>query len=125
MLILVYHYFCRGRPGRITCSERQLERHLSYLRRRCNVVPLLQGLNVLERGADLPPRTVSITVDDCDSSFYEIGWPILREYQIPVFCSVPTAYIGKRLNLGSDIDVIGVDPLHSLVASGLVTLGSH
>lgn len=125
MLVLVYHYFSRSQPGWITCSEQQLEHHVSYLQRRCNVVPLLEGLRALEENQKLSPRTIAITVDDCDQSFYEIAWPIFRKHQVPVFCNVPTAYIGKRLNLGFDVEVIGTDALRSLVDSGLVVLGSH
>jgi peptidoglycan/xylan/chitin deacetylase (PgdA/CDA1 family) len=79
----------------------------------------------LEAGQDLPPRTIAITIDDCDTSFFEIGWPMFQKYQMPLFCSIITSYIGRKLNVGTEITLTNRDQLENLIESGLVVLGSH
>lgn len=49
---------------------------------KCNVLPLGEALSRL-RTTTLPPRSVCITVDDGDSSFYLRAWPLLREFGFP------------------------------------------
>ena len=49
---------------------------------RCNVLPLGEALTRLKRDA-LPPRAVSLTIDDGDSSFYLRAWPLMREFGFP------------------------------------------
>lgn len=46
---------------------------------KCNVLPLGEALSRL-KSASLPPRSVCLTVDDGDSSFYLKAWPLLREF---------------------------------------------
>ena len=125
MVILVYHYFSRVTTNCVTCSVEQLESQLSYLANECSVLPLLVALDRLERGEDLPPRTVALTVDDIDKSFYDVAWPVFRGYGIPVFCNVITGLLGRTIRMGrQSVEVIGSREIEKLVGSGLVGLGS-
>jgi peptidoglycan/xylan/chitin deacetylase (PgdA/CDA1 family) len=126
MVILVYHYFSTAETNWLTCSVTDLGRHLSYLRDFCHVVPLLEGLEKIERGEKLPQRTVALTVDDTDSSFYDLAWPVFRKYGIPICCNVITGLLGQKLSMGREcIQVIGPREIEKLIVTGLVVLGSH
>ena len=125
MIILVYHYFTEESDDRLACSASELEQQVDYLRRHCAVVPLLEGLRAIERGEPLAPRAVAITVDDCDSSFYELGWPVFRKYNLPLFCNVITGSFGRTLDMGRRLNLMDRRGLEALLESGLVALGSH
>lgn len=58
---------------------------------RCNVLPLAEALSRL-RSTSLPPRSVCLTVDDGDSSFYLRAWPLLREFGFPATLYWTTYY---------------------------------
>ncbi len=58
---------------------------------RCNVLPLDEALSRLQNGR-LPPRSVSLTIDDGDSSFYLKAWPLLREFRLPATLYWTTYY---------------------------------
>jgi poly-beta-1,6-N-acetyl-D-glucosamine N-deacetylase len=125
MIILTYHYFAEVGGSKLSCSSDELRRQLDYLSRRCTVVPLLEGLRTIERGEPLPPRTIAITVDDCDLSFYELGWPIFQQFRVPLLCNVITNQFGRTLGASKQRALLGRRGIEALVASGLVTLGSH
>lgn len=57
----------------------------------CNVLPLGEALARVRDGS-LPPRSVCLTVDDGDSSFYLRAWPLLREYGFPATLYWTTYY---------------------------------
>lgn len=125
MIILTYHFFSREKSTRITCSAEELTSQLSYLTRFCHVVPLLEGLEAIERGRKEAKRTVAITIDDCDQSLFQIAWPIFSRFKVPIFCNLITGYIGRRIDIGTEVEVLGSDELKELAISGLVTFGSH
>lgn len=78
-------------PGLFMPAE-TFRRRLDLLRAmRCNVLPLAEGLARLQSGS-LPPRTVCLTVDDGESSFYLRAWPMLREYGFPATLYWTTYY---------------------------------
>jgi hypothetical protein len=62
----------------------------------CNVLPLGEGLSRLKSGS-LPPRSVCLTVDDGDSSFYLRAWPLLREFRFPATLYWTTYYSSHPL----------------------------
>jgi peptidoglycan/xylan/chitin deacetylase (PgdA/CDA1 family) len=75
------------------CISKQIFRQrLEALRDlQCNVLPLSVALSRLRDGT-LPPKSVSLTIDDGDSSMYTIAWPLLREFQFPATLYWTTYY---------------------------------
>lgn len=60
----------------------------------CNVLPLGEALSKLRSGT-LPPRSVALTIDDGDSSFYLTIWPLLREFHLPATLYWTTYYSSR------------------------------
>ena len=125
MVILVYHYFSKEKAGWLTCTVTELESHLRYLERSAHVLSLREGLQTLEQGRKVPRRSVAIAVDDADTSFYNLAWPIFKQHRIPVFCSLVTGHLGGKMNIGGDIQLASLKQLEEMVASGLIEFGSH
>ena len=63
-------------------------RNLSYLNKKCNVLPLSQALESLKRDRQLPPRAVSVVVDDATRSFWETGKKLLDGIGLPYTLAV-------------------------------------
>jgi peptidoglycan/xylan/chitin deacetylase (PgdA/CDA1 family) len=60
------------------------------------VLDLGEGLRLLSSG-ELPPRSVVITFDDGDHDFYQLAWPILREFGFPSTVYLTTYYCLNQL----------------------------
>ncbi|MBW4051999.1 MAG: polysaccharide deacetylase family protein [Proteobacteria bacterium] len=81
----------RWDPGLFMRPE-ALRMRLGQLRAlKCNVLPLAEGL-ARARSGSLPPRAVCLTVDDGDSSFHLLAWPMLREFGFPATLYWTTYY---------------------------------
>jgi peptidoglycan/xylan/chitin deacetylase (PgdA/CDA1 family) len=64
-------------------GARGLERQLAFLARRCNVVPLAEGLRALDQDDPLPPRAVALTFDDGYRDQLELAAPMLAALGLP------------------------------------------
>lgn len=69
------------------------EKHLKFLIKDYNVVPLSKLLQMLENNLLIPDKTVALTIDGgwVDSFIY--AQPIITKYQLPVSCFIPTSCI--------------------------------
>jgi peptidoglycan/xylan/chitin deacetylase (PgdA/CDA1 family) len=97
LLILCYHGFSlrdehRWNPELYVTGE-HLERRLRALAEGgYHVVPLGKGLEQLRSGS-LPPKAVTITIDDGLYDFYRVAYPILSRYRTPVTLYASTWYM--------------------------------
>jgi len=66
----------------------------------------------------MPAKTVAITIDDGDYSFYEEAYPVLKEYRIPAVLFMSTDKIGQP-------GYVGWKELREMSDAGLVKIGSH
>jgi peptidoglycan/xylan/chitin deacetylase (PgdA/CDA1 family) len=92
LLVLAWHNvdptWCFPAPG--GAGARGLERQLAFLARRCNVVPLAEGLRALDQADPLPPRAVALTFDDGYRDQLELAAPMLARLGLPAtFFLVP------------------------------------
>jgi peptidoglycan/xylan/chitin deacetylase (PgdA/CDA1 family) len=77
-------------PSAPGAGTRGLDRQLSFLRRRTNVVPLGPALCTLAEGRPLPPRAVAITFDDGYGDALRLAVPMLERLGLPAtFFLVP------------------------------------
>ena len=79
-------------PGLISAAPRDFEQQMSFLATHYHVVSMQDLLDVVQKGAVLPPRAVLITFDDAYDDFAEYAWPVLKRYHLPVTLFVPTAF---------------------------------
>jgi peptidoglycan/xylan/chitin deacetylase (PgdA/CDA1 family) len=100
LLILCYHGFAQAdehlwNPS-LYVTQGHLESRLDFLAAAGYVVlPLTEGLARLAAGT-LPPRAVSITVDDGTYDFYAVAYPVLKRRGVPVTVYVSTYYVFDR-----------------------------
>jgi peptidoglycan/xylan/chitin deacetylase (PgdA/CDA1 family) len=92
LLVLAWHNvdpsWCFPAPA--GAGARGLERQLAFLARRCNVVPLAEGLRALDQDDRLPPRAIALTFDDGYRDQLELAAPILARLGLPAtFFLVP------------------------------------
>src|SRR6185437_4151726 len=65
---------------------------------KCSVLPLGDALEMLWHN-QLPPRSVALTFDDGDSSFFLQAWPMLREFGFPATLYWTTYYSTRSLSV--------------------------
>jgi len=100
LLILCYHGFSMAdehlwSPS-LYIQPDTFRRRVDLLRAEgYQVLPLGRALDLLEMG-DLPPRSVVITVDDGSKNFIEAGYPVIRDFRVPVTVYVSTYYVFDR-----------------------------
>jgi len=100
LLILCYHGFAQADEhlwdSSLYVTQDHLESRLEFLAAGGYVVlPLTEGLARLATGT-LPPRAVSITVDDGTYDFYAVAYPVLQRRGVPVTVFVSTYYVFDR-----------------------------
>jgi peptidoglycan/xylan/chitin deacetylase (PgdA/CDA1 family) len=72
--ILTYHRFSQREP---------LARQCAHIRAHYAPVSMTQVADWLAQGGRLPDNALAITVDDGYRDFYQVAYPVLREYGIP------------------------------------------
>jgi peptidoglycan/xylan/chitin deacetylase (PgdA/CDA1 family) len=99
LLILCYHSISVDqehlwrRPLFFTLQE--FEERLQLLRRwGVSVLPLGVAVDRLREGT-LPPRSAVLTFDDGTADFFQIVWPLLKQYGYPATVYATTYYGGK------------------------------
>ena len=115
--ILSYHRFGAGN-GKLTVAKRQFEEQMRYLKTNgYRVIPLQQVFAFLRGEAEIPRRSVVLTIDDGYRSVYHIAFPILKKYEFPATIFIYTDYIGNGgLNWRQ---------MSEMEASGLITFQGH
>jgi len=83
-----------------------------------NIVGPDKVIAYMTKKEKMPAKTVAITIDDGDYSFYEKGYPVLKEYNVPAVLFMPTDRIGLP-------GYVGWKELREMSDSGLITIGSH
>ncbi|PPR63253.1 MAG: hypothetical protein CFH10_00576 [Alphaproteobacteria bacterium MarineAlpha4_Bin2] len=119
-VFLMYHRFGEvGHPQTNITSE-QFDRHLEELTNaKYTVLPVPEILAKLKLGAQLPERTIGITIDDAFRSVYEIAFPKLRDRKLPFTLFVATRAVDRKLP-----DFMTWDQIRELQDAG-VTIGSQ
>jgi peptidoglycan/xylan/chitin deacetylase (PgdA/CDA1 family) len=119
-VIFMYHRFGESEYPSANIRIDQFEAQLEELRTGgYSVLPVPEILERMRTGADLPDRTVAITIDDAYASVYAEAWPRLRQAGLPFTLFVATDPI-DRAHPG----YMGWDQLRELKAAG-VTIGSQ
>ncbi len=82
--VLCYHQFKTEPRTVYDISPAAFRGQMEYLRRNgYQVIPLSRLVEALAGGADLPEKTVVLTIDDGYQSVYQHAFPILKEYGYP------------------------------------------
>lgn len=91
--ILMYHRFA---------SRTALREQCTHIRRHYSPVSLDQVAAALGGGEPLPADALAVTVDDGYRDFFEVGYPVFREFGIPATVYVVTRFLDGSYWLWGD-----------------------
>ncbi|PHQ70658.1 MAG: chitin deacetylase [Sneathiella sp.] len=118
--VIMYHRFGEGQHPSTNIKPEQFRDHIAELKSgKYTVLPLSEIVDRLERGEELPDRTVALTIDDAYRSVFDVAWPMLRDAELPFTIFVSTEPVDKRFS-----DYMTWDQLRLLRDAG-VHIGHH
>ena len=96
-VVFIYHRFGDDRYPSTNIKVGQFKAQLSWLAdNHYQVWPLPKIVHYLQRGQSLPDHVVAITVDDAFQSFYENGYPLLKDRGLPFTLFVSTDGVDSK-----------------------------
>jgi len=105
--------------NRLEVSVKAFERQMCFLKRyHYNVIPLEELATLIKDNKKIPPRTLSITLDDGYKDNYIFAFPILKKYNLPATIFFIINEVGRS-------DRLSWDEIKSMQDSGIITFGSH
>ena len=146
VVVLIYHRVgARGAPSEIDLPADVFDRQMAWLAETGQVVSLDAALDLLAGdppapGADDPspsgkattsatPGTaatrVVVTFDDGTADLADVALPILARHQVPGTVYLATQYVDEQIPWPADGSPLSWAGAREMVASGLVTIGSH
>lgn len=95
--VLMYHFFYDSSSGERGKDNNFLditkfEQQLNYLKENDFFFPTFEELSqFIDKKIELPKKSVILTIDDGDESFFTLAVPIIEKYQVPVTSFVITS----------------------------------
>ena len=119
-VVLMYHRFGDSRYPSTNITIEQFEAHIKELKRGpYRVLPVVDIIDALKRGAPLPGHAVGITIDDAYASAYTDAWPRLRRAGFPFTVFVATGPVDRGVD-----GMMTWDQIREMADSG-VAIGHH
>lgn len=119
-VVFMYHRFGESEWPATNIRMDQFQAHLEEIRTGgYTVLPLPQILERMRNAAELPDRTIAITVDDAYASVFTRAWPLLKAAGLPFTLFVSTDSVDR----GSP-GYMSWNQIRELKAAG-VTIGSQ
>jgi peptidoglycan/xylan/chitin deacetylase (PgdA/CDA1 family) len=116
--ILCYHRF-GPRSSQLAVTPAAFEAQMDYLARNgYHVIPLERLAGHLERGEEIPRKSVVLTIDDGYRSTYEVAFPVLRKHGFPATVFLYSDFVGAP-------DALTWPQMKEMEASGLVNIQPH
>jgi peptidoglycan/xylan/chitin deacetylase (PgdA/CDA1 family)/glycosyltransferase involved in cell wall biosynthesis len=81
---------------------RTFRKQMAWLRRKYTPVSLEQVVAALDNQRPLPRRPLLVTFDDAYRNNWQVAWPILKEFGIPMTLFVPTDFVEKQVSYWAD-----------------------
>jgi len=95
--ILAYCRFSKEKTAKSIVVEAAFKDQMQFLKENgYRGITLDQLLGFLEFRTQIPEKSVVITFDDGWRSFYDIAFPVLRDYGFPATLFVSAEFIGKK-----------------------------
>ncbi len=130
-MILGYHLVGAGTDLVIDIAAADFRRQMEELAETCEVVPLSEALVEPESGFSRDRPRVVLTFDDGYENQYAVGWPVLRELNLPCTLFVQVDLVtGKhpgaiRSGPHPELPPLTWEQMVEMAASGLVEIGCH
>ena len=96
-VVSVYNHVSNSTPPSTSLSPEAFKAHLSFLAENdFTVLAVTEIISELNRGGELPSKSVAITFDDGYESIYSTAFPLLREFGFPFSVFVSTGLIDRQ-----------------------------
>ena len=119
-VVFMYHKFGIDKYPTTSVTLEQFDSHLKeFSKEKYSLVSIEFIIDTIINDGELPENTIGISIDDADKSFYEVGWPMFKENNIPVTLFVNTSTIHKN-----NKNYLNWDQIRELKAEG-VSIGAH
>jgi peptidoglycan/xylan/chitin deacetylase (PgdA/CDA1 family) len=119
-IIIMYHRFGETNFPSTNTTLKQLDRHILELSKKSyTVLPVKEIISAIQKGWDLPDRTVGITIDDGYRSVHDQAWPRFKKANLPFTVFIATDPIGSN-----SANYMNWDQIRALKKSG-VEIGAH
>jgi peptidoglycan/xylan/chitin deacetylase (PgdA/CDA1 family) len=125
VVLLQYHRVGRRAPVEIDLPPARFEDQMALVADERRATTLDRALEVLGDSAVPERDPVVVTFDDGTADFAECAVPVLVRHRIPVVLYLATGYIENQSSFPHGGVPLSWSALHDLVATGLVTVGSH
>jgi peptidoglycan/xylan/chitin deacetylase (PgdA/CDA1 family) len=125
VVLLQYHRVGRRAPIEIDLPVERFEEQMALVADEQRATMLDHALGLLGSNAVPERDPVVVTFDDGTADFADVVAPVLVRHRIPVVLYLATAYIENRSSFPHDGVPLSWAALRDLVATGLVTVGSH
>lgn len=126
VMVLLYHHFVEGEPTNPwELNQDDFAAQMEYLAQEGYRTLSLEEFYFYHQEGDFPPQSILLTFDDAYYSFYEIAYPILKEYSLqavlyPIVESIPGLMIGESFSR-----YVSFAQMRKMQESGLIDFGSH
>jgi peptidoglycan/xylan/chitin deacetylase (PgdA/CDA1 family) len=124
IVILIYHRVGADRGGQMNMPVDEFDRQIGWLAEHRRVLSLDQAADELSTGAVVQPGVV-VTFDDGTPDWAAGAIEVLDRHRVPATMYVATRFVEDGLPLPDGCPPISWQGLADLVATGLVTIGSH
>jgi peptidoglycan/xylan/chitin deacetylase (PgdA/CDA1 family) len=123
--LLIYHQVGTDLGREMEVPTRLFASQIEYLRSTGEVVPLDTALDRIGSPGD--DRLYVLTFDDGYADFYEHGYPLLVEHDLPFTLYLTTAPIEDRSRFFGRPGAVPLnwDQVRDMTSSGLATIGAH
>ena len=99
--ILMYHRFSESQESGKT-SRQTFETHLSYLTKNYKIISMTDAVRYLTDGNSLPNRSAVLTIDDGYRDFYDVAFPVLKNYNVPATLYLVTGFVNRDCWIWTD-----------------------
>lgn len=108
---MCYHSVQPGWASPLNTEPNVFERHSSWFSRHRSVVPLAQGVSLLDRRGRLPRGCASLTFDDGFAALHQHAFPILLRHRLPATVFLVAETLTAR---GRPVDWVDTPPPYPL-----------
>jgi peptidoglycan/xylan/chitin deacetylase (PgdA/CDA1 family) len=128
VVVLIYHRVGGGSGTEIDLAPEAFDEQMAWLAESGRAVPLGDAVELLRTPAEAPPGRpdpVVVTFDDGTADLAEVALPILARHAVPATVYVATDFVDRQRPFPADGTPLTWAAVREMVASGLVTIGSH
>lgn len=129
--IIMYHHITEdeNKTGDYVISTEQLENDFKYLKKNGYKTLSMRELYSIDKyESNLPEKSIMLTFDDGQESFYKYAYPLLKKYNLTAVFSVIGKYT-EQFSTAEDHNIsyshVTWDEIKTMIESGIVEIGNH